>query len=93
MMGDADLFGTYVLGRAIDRRSAQLYEQAERALGYGADDALVRLVRRHPRLLRPIDTLLAVLRPDALLRKKLLLMAAILETQPQYAADFLPRAQ
>lgn len=88
---EASLFGRYVLGRAIDQRSADLYVRAAQSLGYSGDDAVVRFVLQVPWSLWPFDALLALLRPDALLRKKLLLMAAILETQPQYGDDFLPR--
>jgi hypothetical protein len=38
-----------------------------------------------------LDAVLALLRPQSLLRARLLVMAAILETTPAHAADFLPR--
>jgi hypothetical protein len=38
-----------------------------------------------------LDSALALSNSESLLRQKLLLMSAILETRPQYAALFLPK--
>ena len=57
-----------------------------------SDAGLLALALRRPVLLAPIDSALALLRPKSVLRQKLLLMAAILETTPEYADRFLPRA-
>ena len=54
--------------------------------------AVAAFVRRHPWALPSLDAALAVLRPAALLRSKILLLIAILETVPQYADHFFPEA-
>jgi SAM-dependent methyltransferase len=86
----ASVFWRYVLGRDIDARSVELYARAEHALGYDGDDAIVRFAVERPWSLWPFDTALAVVRPDALLRRRLLLMTAVLEARPEYSAEFLP---
>jgi hypothetical protein len=55
------------------------------------DVALLAFVHAHPWSIGPLDGALALLRPQSLLRARLLVMAAILETTPAHAADFLPR--
>ena len=54
--------------------------------------AVATFVRRYPWALSSLDAVLAVLRPAALLRSKILLMIAILETVPQYTDHFFPEA-
>jgi hypothetical protein len=90
---EALTFGRYVLGRDVNADAVALYE---RAVGLcsggweGSDDAVVRFVLESPWALGPIDGALSLARPRSVLRKKLLLMAAILETIPEYSGDFLP---
>lgn len=84
--------GRYVLGRSVTARACESYARAAGALGYDGRDAATRWALRRPWSLGALDAALAVARPDALLRKKIVLMAAILETQPEYADEFLPRA-
>jgi len=92
MFGDeAAAYGRYVMGFEIDAAARDAYERAARTLGYDASDAMTRFVQRHPWTLPALDAALALTRPDTLLRKKLLLMAAVLETRPEYSAAFLPR--
>lgn len=83
--------GRYLLGREIDAASCDAYAAAARALGYGAGDAVTRFALRRPWSLAALDGALALRQPDAPLRKKLLVMAAVLETRPNYCDDFLPR--
>lgn len=88
---EANVFGNYVIGEPIDRRSAQIYDAAIKELGYTGGDAVVEYALKHPGSIGLLDGALALTRPDALLRRKLLVMAAVLETQPKYASSFLPR--
>ena len=53
--------------------------------------ALVAFARRHPWSVSLLDAASGLLRPGSLLRNKILLMAAILETSPTFADEFLPR--
>ena len=89
-MSEARTFGRYVLERDIDAVTCERYERAVVELGYG-DDATTRFAATNPWSIAALDGALAVTQPDALLRKKLLLMAAILETRPAYCDAFLPR--
>lgn len=92
MFGDeAAAYGRYVMGFEIDGAARDAYARAASTLGYDASDAITRFVQRHPWALPGLDAALALTRPDTLLRKKLLLMAAVLETRPEYSAAFLPR--
>jgi hypothetical protein len=53
-----------------------------------ADVTVVRFARRRPWSLPLLDAAAGLVNPRALLRKKLLLMLAILETMPVYAGTF-----
>lgn len=55
------------------------------------DAALLAFVGRHPWSVGPLDAATALLRPGSLLRAKILVMAAVLETTPRFAQAFLPR--
>ena len=90
-LDEADVFGRYLLGGDIDSRTRTLYVRAATELGYDGDDDVSRYAKMHPWTISALDGALAVSNSDALLRKKLLLMAAILETQPAYAELFLAR--
>jgi hypothetical protein len=56
------------------------------------DLAVLRLARHHRWTLPLLDAAAGVFEPHALLRKKLLLMLAILETMPAHLEHFTPRA-
>lgn len=88
---EARTFGRYVVGREIDQRVADLYVRASRELGCESHDRVAQFALRHPWSIGALDAALALTASDAPLRKKLLLMAAILETQPEYCDAFLPR--
>jgi hypothetical protein len=89
-MSEARAFGRYIIEHDIDAASCELYDRAVRVLGYD-DDAVARFAANHPWSIAALDGALAFTQPDAPLRKKLLLMAAILETRPAYCDAFLPR--
>ena len=73
---------------------ASLYADAERVVGRRNptrfDCQLVDFAVRRPWALPLLDTACALLRPKAVLREKLLRLAAILEARPENADDFLP---
>ena len=85
----------FIVGREAPPEFAQRYLTAHQHLfrdpPEGRDAALLNLAIRRPWLLPCIDAALALRRPDALLHRKALLMAAILEASPLFADDFLPR--
>ena len=55
------------------------------------DAAVLAFLRRHPRAVGPLDAAAGLLRPRSLLRRKLLLLTAILEATTTYAPRFLER--
>lgn len=55
------------------------------------DRALLAFVRRHPWSVGCLDAAAALVARDSRLRQRLLVMAALLETTPEGAAEFLPR--
>src|SRR5262245_29887404 len=54
------------------------------------DRSLLAFVRRHPWSLPLLDAACGLVRPRSLLRQKLFLMLAILETIPGHSTGFLP---
>lgn len=88
---EARLFTRYLLDREPPPECVDRYLAAHRVLlpmVAGADEAVLSLVRRHPWTLPFLDAASGVFYPQSLLRKKLLLAAAILETSPRSAAEF-----
>lgn len=55
-----------------------------------AERSTVAFVRQHPEALPYIDAALGILHPHGLLRNKILLMLALLETTPHFADMFFP---
>jgi len=88
---EAAAFGEYLLGREIDAESRQIYARAAAELHYDVTDAATRFALRRPWSIGALDAALALTQPAALLRRKLLLMAAVLEARPEYCDAFLPR--
>ncbi|MGL5890962.1 MAG: hypothetical protein ACRC3B_13830 [Bacteroidia bacterium] len=93
---EADVFGRYLLGGKMpDSKSIELYLKAAAMRKYETASAreqkILALALRHPWLVGLLDSALALSNSESLLRQKLLLMSAILETRPQYAHLFLPQ--
>jgi hypothetical protein len=90
------IFAEYLVGRPPPLELVQRYVQAHRALGAKAaaasEGGLTDFVRRHPWSVGFLDAAAALLEPGGLLRGKILMMSAILETSPAFADEFLPRA-
>ena len=90
---EARVLGAYLLGRPVDSPVIDLYQRAARLrpiLVEPGDARTMEFVLRHPRWLGSIDGALALTNPRSAVRKKLLMMAAILETRPEHAHLFLP---
>src|SRR5262245_16740274 len=64
--------------------------EAQGLLPENADDAVLRLVREHPWMVGPLEAACAWRAPGHPLRKKILLMMAVLETIPALSGHFLP---
>lgn len=91
------IFSRYLIGVTASAELSDRYALACAALfpepPSAPDAALVAFALRHPRWIAALDAAAALVRPGALLRRKILVMAAILETTPRHADLFLPRAQ
>jgi hypothetical protein len=93
---EARVFGKYLIGQAPNEEAVLLYSRAMRATHAKLDETdikLLQLVMAHPRLLGFIDAGLPFYKPYSEVRRRLYVMLAILETQPQYHDIFLPKAR
>jgi hypothetical protein len=92
LAAEARLFGRYLLGNDPPPPLVERYGEAIPALfpepPGGADAALLGFVSRHPWSLAPLDAALGLLRPGALLRRRLVVMMAVLETDPIFVDRF-----
>ena len=87
---EAKLFGRYLLAVEPSDELAARYTAANRALL--ADEPVgpeVTYALRHPFTLPFLDAACAVLNPASVLRKKILIMTAVLEASPAYTDFFL----
>ena len=84
----------YLVGSAPPAPILERYVQAHTALfpdvPSPSDRSLVVFIRRHPWALPYLDGAMGLLRPHGLLRNKILLMLALLETTPEFADLFFP---
>lgn len=87
------LFARYLIGVRATREIARRYRQAHVHRFDELEPPSVALAYslRHPRLLGFIESACGIARPEDVLRRKLLVMSAILETMPEHADLFLPR--
>ena len=95
LAAEARLFGRYLVGRDPTPIHVDRYVAASRA-HFGdpltsEDAAVLAWLRRHPWSVGMLDAAAGLFRPGGALRNRILLMAAILETTPEFADHFLPR--
>lgn len=86
---EAIRFGRYLVGEVPADELIERYCRANAELfeAPGPEDRrLLELARRHPRAIAMLDAGTGLLAPQSLFRKKLLVMMAIVETTPAYAA-------
>jgi len=97
LAAEARVFARYLVGHAAGEALAARYAAGSRALfpepPAPRDAAVLGFVRRHPWSLGLLDAASGLVRPGGPLRNRILLMAAILETTPEFADRFLPRQQ
>ena len=92
LVSEAELFGRYLLGERPVQDAVTLYVRAAATLfGQAAhdDDPVLRFVLRHPWSLTMLESALALRDPEAPLRRRLLVMFAIIEVQPRYSDRFM----
>jgi hypothetical protein len=90
----ADQIALHIVGAHADEREKALYLRAMRTFELRLTDAEMALwesMLRSRRMMAWADAGLALLRPSSVLRQKILVMVAILETSPRFADYFLPR--
>ncbi len=92
LQSEAHRLGRYLGTSDLPQELADRYREANLALfpepPSDADSAVLECVRRHPWSLPLLESALGLIRPDALLRRKLVVMMAILETEPGLAENF-----
>ena len=91
---EAEVFGKYLLGAKPGEGSVSLYDDAIAKLKVDPsstkDTRAINFVLKNPSCIGFVDASHALFNSRSLLRKKLHIMFAILETQPEYAHLFLP---
>lgn len=93
-MTEAEIFGKYLLGKVPNEKSIALYEKAMEELRISPvrnEERLLRFMLKNPGSVKWIDSALAMFRKESQIRKRMLVMCAILETQPEYVELFLPK--
>ena len=92
---EARAYGRYLVGSELDEPLVARYVAAHKTLlGEPAslrEQSVVEFTHRHPWSLSLVDAAAGLLRPGTLLRKKLLLLTAVLETTTRFAPAFLSR--
>jgi hypothetical protein len=92
---EASLLARYLSGRDPGAEIADRYARACRALFVeehsARDAALMGFALRHPWSLPCLDAACGLVDPQSLLRRKLILMLALLETTPDHVDLFLAR--
>lgn len=91
---EAQVFGKYLLGGATpDEKSVALYKAAHQhkpIIVPESEKKLLSFALRNRWALGAIDGALAFRNPEHVIRRKLLVMSAVLECRPQYAHLFIP---
>jgi hypothetical protein len=93
---EGTVIGRYLLGVDPPEILIDRYRRANESL-FGdpvpdEDRIVLDFVHAHPWSLSLLDSGLGLVRPRSRLRKKMVVMLAILETTPRFAADFEPCA-
>ncbi len=91
---EAVLFARYLLDSNPPQEMIDRYKSANEQLGVrastAADEQVLSFSVSHPWSIPYLDAATGLLMNDSLLRKKIYVMAAVLEASPRYAKDFLP---
>jgi hypothetical protein len=92
---EAKAFAQYLLGREPSAELIARYVTASRTLlpstAEPSERAVVDFVRMHTWALPFIDAGAGLFQPRSLLRRKILVLAAVLEASPRFVDDFFPR--
>lgn len=88
---EARSFARYLVGTDPRPEEVIRYREAVAARLAVPPDGVVRLALRSPVLIGPLDAAAAILDPGHQLRRRLVLMTAVLEASPAHVERFLPR--
>ena len=92
LAAEGRLIGRYLAGIDPPGELVARYAEASRELfpdgATSTDEACLDFVLRHDWSLGPLESALGLIRPDSLLRRKIVVMTAILETDPRFAERF-----
>lgn len=94
MSDEAAVLARYILGTRAEEADLALYARAmntQHSMSTKRDARRTAFAIAHPWSIGPLDAAMALLAPQAPLRRKLIVMAAILEARPQHADRFLAR--
>ncbi len=91
---EMDIYCQYLVGRQADEHSLALFEKA--ILQHKADlspteQHLLLFMINHPSSVRFIDAAVGMFHPNHILRKRMVIAFAILETNPLYYDFFCPK--
>ena len=94
MRKEAFIFSKYLCGSDPSEELISRYEVFVHKASFesGKEERLQNFILRFPFILPALDAALAFFRPRSVVRKKLLLMFALIECQPEHADKFIPGA-
>ncbi|HVX58663.1 MAG TPA: hypothetical protein VG964_02910 [Candidatus Saccharimonadales bacterium] len=90
----AEIFCHYLTGRRVTDKAVRDFSEAMARTAStlsSHDEKLVRFAVKHPWSVGYLDGALALVEPEAELRRRLYFMFSILEASPDYHAEFLPQ--
>lgn len=91
-MRECRLLARHLIGIAPSKAIAARYTAAcDKLLGAESTSAALRFALANAWAIGPLDAACGLLDRENPLRKRLLILCAILETTPEYARSFLPR--
>ena len=92
LRSEAQLFGRYLIGRDLSAELIERYVRANEAHGLASSDDTLEFARRHPWSIAMLDASGGLVGGSSLLRKKLLVMTALVETTPELVDRVEPRS-
>jgi len=94
LIKEAEIFGKYIIGIPINDEVIEFYCQSLKDTKIEETPKQTELLNRcikNPRLIPYYDAALSILKPEHLIKKRLMRMFAILETRTEYTELFLGR--
>ena len=90
---EAGALGRYLVGADVHPEMRARYVEAHERLLPSTNDRVTAFARRHPASIPFLDAAAGLQGTRPVFRKRVLLMASILQAGPRYADQFLPAAQ